>query len=508
LSELRQYQEEALQAVRDSVRGGVRRLVLQAPTGSGKTLVAAAIVKGAQAKGNRMVFVVPAISLVDQALEMFYAEGIRDVGVIQANHEMTDWSRPVQIASIQTIRSRGVYPEAKVVVIDECHIIHKEHVKWLGHPDWKSVPFIGLSATPWTRGLGKIYESLLVMSTTQELIDQGYLSKFRVMAADHPDLSKVKTVAGDYHEGQLSGVMQQQGLVANIIETWRKEWGKDKTFLFCVDCAHAKALQQRFHDAGVSCAYQDAKTSSKERLEIKRGFHSGQYRVIASVGTLTTGIDYDCRCLILARPTKSEILFTQIIGRALRTAEGKDHALILDHTDTTSRLGFVTDIHHETLNDGKMAPAARSPRLPKPCPSCQYLIPIGLKVCPNCGFERKIQESKIVEREGELAEVQQFTGSFRRRRDRNPQLFPYTPTEKARFYSQLKGYGILHGYKPGWAKLKYVEKFGDWPDRSWESIAPMNAGPEVKAYITHTILKWVRSKNAQSAPVRAASSTP
>jgi DNA repair protein RadD len=493
---LRDYQSDALDALRNSVRQGVRRIVLQAPTGSGKTRVAADIVQGAQAKGNRMVFVVPAISLIDQTVEMFWSEGIRDIGVIQANHALTDWSKPVQVASIQTIHSRGVYPEARVVVIDECHQLHKEHVKWLTHPEWQTVPFVGLSATPWTRGLGRYFESLLVMSTTKELIDAGYLAPFRVFASDHPDLSGVKTVAGDYHEGQLSGVMQDNALVANIIETYKDKWNKGKTFCFGVDCAHAKKLQERFQDAGISCAYQDATTSMKERAEIKRGFHNGAYQVVANVGTLTTGVDWDVRCLILARPTKSEMLFTQIIGRALRTAEGKDKALILDHTDTTLRLGFVTDIHHETLSSGKFGEGAakRKPPLPKPCPSCACLIPVGTKACPACGFERKVAESKIYEREGQLVE---FDGVFRKEGDRQSRT--YTLSEKARFYAQLKGYGETKGYKPGWAANKYKDKFKAWPDWSIKNVVPMAPGPEVAQWIRFTQIQWAKSKRNQSA---------
>src|SRR5215471_17649216 len=97
---LRDYQQEALDAVRASVGTGIRRLCLQAPTGSGKTVLAAAIVNGAQAKGNRLTFVVPSISLIDQTVQMFYENGIRDIGVIQADHPLTDWSRKIQVASI------------------------------------------------------------------------------------------------------------------------------------------------------------------------------------------------------------------------------------------------------------------------------------------------------------------------------------------------------------------------------------------------------------------------
>jgi superfamily II DNA or RNA helicase len=494
MAELRPYQEEALQAIRETVGQGVRRVVVQAPTGSGKTRLAAAIVEGAQRKGNKLCFVVPAIDLIDQTVEMFWAEDIREVGVIQADHPLTDWSKPVQVASIQTILSRGVYPTVHVVVIDECHRLYKAHIKWMQHEDWAQVPFIGLSATPWTKGLGKYFDSLLVMSTTQELIDQGFLSKFKVFAADHPDLSGVKDVAGDYHEGQLSAAMQEGGLVANIIETWKQRWNKDKTLLFGVDCAHAQMLRDRFLEAGISCGYQDAQTPDVERKEIKRKFHNGEYRVVSNVGTLTTGVDWDVRCLILARPTKSEMLFVQIIGRSLRTAEGKDHALILDHTDTTSRLGFVTDIHHEYLNGGKFDEASKVIRhapLPKPCPQCAFLIPPRVKICPECGFERKI-ESKINEREGTLVE---FDGTFRKKGATNHVRYPYTTAEKQRFFQQLKGYGLERDYKPGWAAVKFREKFDDnWPPWSWNNLPPMACGPEVRLWIQSRNIAWARSK--------------
>lgn len=507
---LRPYQEETLAAIRKSVGQGIRRLVLQAPTGSGKTMVASAIAAGAQAKNNRLVFCVSSIGLIDQAVQMFWDEGIRDVGVIQADHPLTDWSKPIQVASIQTIRSRGVYPEAQVVVIDEVHQLHKEHTRWIGKinkdsglpegcpPGWENVPVIGLSATPWTRGLGRYFQSLLVMSTTEELIRAGYLSKFVVYAADRPDLSGVKVARGDYVESQLSQVMSDNSLVANIVETYKQRWGKGKTLCFGVDRAHAQMLQARFQDAGISTAYQDALTTRLEREAIKKGFHSGQYDIVCNVGTLTTGVDWDVRCLILARPTKSEMLFVQIVGRALRTAEGKDKAIILDHTDTTCRLGMVTDIHHENLNGGRFDELDKKvvpkPPLPKPCPKCAVLIPPRSKKCPGCGFERKI-ESKIYEKEGTLVE---FTGAFRKKGD--TKAYTYTHAEKTRFYAQLRGYGLMKGYQDGWAANKYREKFKAWPAWDMKGVEPMAPGPEVSQWIKFCNIQWAmsqRKKNAQ-----------
>jgi superfamily II DNA or RNA helicase len=222
-------------------------------------------------------------------------------------------------------------------------------------PDWGDVPFIGLSATPWTKGLGAWYSDLIVASTTQDLIDRGLLSDFKVYGPSHPDLSEVRTVAGDYHEGELSAVMSDAKLVADIVGTWIRLAQGRPTLCYAVDRAHAKKLQQQFESQGVKCAYQDAHTNTAERLKIKTYFHSGDYKVVCNVGTLTTGIDWDVRCISMCRPTKSDMLLTQIIGRGLRTAREKDYCLVLDHSDNHQRLGFVTDIDvsYTRLHDGR-----------------------------------------------------------------------------------------------------------------------------------------------------------
>lgn len=322
ITELRPYQVECLGAIRDSLRGGVKRLMVQAATGAGKTKIAAAMVDSALSKGNRMAFVVPFVSLVDQTVESFWAEGIRDVGVIQASHVLEDWSKPVQVCSIQTIQSRGVFPQAGAVIFDEAHRLHETHKRWMADEAWAKVPFIGLSATPWAKGLGKHFESLLIAATTSDLIAQNYLSTFRVFATGHPDLSGVKTVAGDYHEGQLSDAMQAGELTADIIATWKEKWGKDKTLCFAVDKAHARSIQDRFEQAGIRCGYQDASTTADERRELRRKFHSGEYRVVVNIQTLTTGVDWDVRCLILARPTKSEMMFCLDAETEILTSHG------------------------------------------------------------------------------------------------------------------------------------------------------------------------------------------
>jgi superfamily II DNA or RNA helicase len=488
--ELRDYQSEAIERLRDALRSGKRRPILQAPTGYGKTVLASHVLKLAREKGNRVCFCVPAIDLIDQTLESFWQDGLGDIGVIQSDHVETDWSRPVQIASVQTL-ARRTYPDAQLVIIDEVHRWFEFYGKWLANPEWQKVPFIGLSATPWTRGLGKHFDSLIISATTQELIDQGYLSPFRVFAPSHPDLTGVKIVAGDYHEGQLSEAMNKSPLVADVVETWLRRGEGRPTLCFGVDRAHAKALQQRFEAAGIPAGYQDAYTPKDERAEIRRKFHHGDYAVVCNVGTLTTGVDWDVRCIILARPTRSEILYVQIIGRGLRTANGKKDCLILDHSDTTIRLGFVTDIVHEQLDEGKeRQPKKTSAPLPKECPECAYLMPPRVMVCPNCGHVRRAPISGIENADGELVELTKNGGTLKNS-DREIELrgvrIPLTE-----FYAGLIAYGLDRGYRSGWAKHKFKTAVGRWPDG-------LNVRPIPPRY---ELLSWIRAQNLRYAKAR------
>lgn len=484
---LRPHQANAVTSLRQVIGSGCRRVMLQAPTGAGKTVLAASIIESALSKGRRVIFTVPAISLVDQTVREFYAEGIRDVGVIQADHPRTDPSRPVQIASIQTLRRRQI-PQADLVLIDEAHRNDKLIEDWMTRDEWLSVPFIGLSATPWTKGLGRLYDRLVIAATTQELIDAGYLSPFRCFAPSKPDLSKVRTVAGDYHEGDLAAVMNDKALTADIVSTWLARGENRPTLCFAVDLAHAKTLQAQFLAAGVTCGYLDGRSTPEEREEVRKAFAAGEHRVVCNVGVLTTGVDWDVRCVILARPTKSEILFTQIIGRGLRMAPGKDDCLILDHSDTTLRLGFVTDIHHEKLDDGLLATTAKAAEKPaakpKECPACHYVRAAGVSSCPSCGHVAETV-SRVETVDGELTDL-----TAARKANRSDWA------DKISFIAQLKAYQRETGKASGWVAHKYRAKFGCWPNdpRVGGARPALTVSPEMRAWIKSQSIRYAKAR--------------
>lgn len=491
------YQERAGIRLRESLRAGMNRPVLQAPTGYGKTVLATQIIENARLKGNRVWFTVPAITLVDQTVRMLHAEGVEEIGVKQANHEMTDHSKPVQVVSVQTLDKLDLDDLVKpqLILVDECHRQFEVIKKLI--EEWTDVPIIGLSATPWAKGMGRYWTNLIISATTDELIRMGRLAPFRVFAPHHPDLSKVKvtnTAHGkDYAEGELSDAMQEGTLTADIVSTWLQRGRGLPTLVYGVDRAHALALHRQFEAAGVRSAYQDGATPAAEREEIRKGFASGYYEVVCNIGTLTTGVDWDVRCIVLARPTKSEMLFVQIIGRGLRTAPGKKELLILDHSDTTLQLGFVTDIHHTKLDDGTpKKESERKPTQPRQCsnPDCTALLPRYARKCPFCGFEPKPQPREVEVQPGELVELD---GNKRNKSE------PWS--EKIAFMAGLKAYAIEKGHAKGWVAHKYKARYGVWPNDS--RVRDVRPAPEVPLHVR----SWVRSQNIRWAKSQDRSGT-
>lgn len=485
--DLRGYQKRAIEQLRETIGRGFKRPVVQSPTGSGKTVIAASIIRMAREKGNKIIFTVPSISLIDQTVERFRQNGIYEIGVMQADHEMTDGRMPVQVCSVQTLARRKV-PQADLVIIDECHNMFKFYDEWMNDPEWVNVPFIGLTATPWAKGMGAPgrWDHLIIGTTTSELIELRHLSDFKTYAPAHPDLTGVRTMAGDYHEQDLAKAMDKKKLVADIVSTWIERAKNRPTVCFAVNRLHAANIQQQFIQAGVSAEYMDAFTKLEDRNDIIRRFGNGDVQVICNVGVLTTGFDADVRCIILARPTKSEILFTQMIGRGLRTAPGKDHCLILDHSDTTLRLGFVTDIHHNELDDGtrKAASSKKVERLPKECPKCSFLRPPKAKNCPACGFVPNPKD-KIEVQSGELHELT---------KDKKIKKTEYTMEEKQQFYSELLLHADQRGYKQGWAYFAYKDKFG---------VAPANTLSERRARsVQPQTDSWIRARNIRKAKAK------
>ena len=362
---LRPHQIEAINLIRNSLGKGFKRVVCQAATGFGKTLTAAKIIEGALGKGKRVIFTAPAVSLINQAVEAFENEGIRDIGVTQANHPRTDASAKVQVCSVQTLARRDI-PDAALIIVDECHLRAKVIERLM--KEREDVFFIGLSATPWAKGMGLLWHDMVTPCTILDLIDGGYLSKFRAFAPDIPDMSNVPVSRGDYTETGAAEVMEGTALMASVVNTWLERGENRPTLLFGVNCAHAAQLHAAFERVGVASAYVDGYTDVVERQFVERQFRRGEVKIACSVRTLTTGVDWPVSCIIDAAPTKSRMLHVQKIGRGLRVNDGTEDLLILDHAGNSLRLGLVTDISQSDLDKTKPGEKQKVEGQRKSCP--------------------------------------------------------------------------------------------------------------------------------------------
>jgi DNA repair protein RadD len=501
--ELRPYQERAIELLRESLRTGHKRPVLQLPTGTGKTLIAAEIIRWALAKGHRVIFTVPRISLIEQTVRDFEKHGVDAIGVIQGQHFRTDSSAPVQIASAQTLVRRDFssshddwdkqrFPRAGLVIIDEAHLQFKKITDWIASPDWAAVPFVGLTATPWARGMGKSYDDLVKFTSIAEMIAEGFLTPFRVFAPPAPDLSKVRTAStGDYRDDDLSDACDQKEIVADVVQTWFERGENRPTLCYGVDRAHAQHLQERFVEAGVATEYIDCDTPMFEREEIFDRFRASETKLICNVATLDTGLDLDVRCIIDARPTKSRIRFVQTIGRGLRPAEGKDHLIVLDHAGNTQRLGLVTQIDFPELDDGTVlgrnmdkGKQERAPRI-KLCPECRHVLPSFQcpPNCPACGA-KLFAATAVVEKPGELIEF----GSDKRGRE----LTKLLKRDEALWHGALARIAKQKGYSQGWVSHQFRSRFGYWPTARW----PKECEPtvEIKNYVRSRQIAYAKAR--------------
>lgn len=496
---LRPYQIEAVAALRAAMKGGARRVILSSPTGSGKTETAMEVIRGATEKNRRVVFLANRVHLVEQTSRRLRKAGI-DHGVIQAENSRAEYL-PVIVASIQTVAKRGM-PETDLIIIDEAHAVagSKEFRKVV--IERNGVPVIGLSATPWSKGLGKVYEELggplfdhLVTATTiPALIESGYLVDADIYAPSEPDLSKVQVTAGDYNEKQLGEAVDKPELIGDIVSHWLKLANGMPTVCFATNIAHSKHIVEQFLSIGVVTEHIDCYTDDKARQETLARVASGVTMVISNVGILTEGWDFPaCRALILARPTKSLIRYIQMAGRVLRPCEGKDKALILDHSGSCKRLGFPTDHIETVLDDGKPKKAAeakeRTEPLPKACASCSYMKPAKVQVCPACGFKPE-RQSEVEVAEGELALMKKS----RKHEERDLQK---RFGDKQAVWSMLLEMAGQFNYSRGWSSHKYREIWGVWPKGL--SDVQKQATPDLQRWVRAQNIRWAKTKDKHAA---------
>lgn len=463
--DLRPYQLRAVEDLRAKVRQGYKSAVLVAPTGAGKTTIAASIILGAVRNGRRVMFMAHRKELIDQCSARLDQHGI-DHGIIKAGNKRRN-ALPVQVASVQTLVNRvrpkdgqgdvfgdNKYP-ADIFIIDECHRAQATSYKKCLEA-YPNAFLLGLTATPFRtdgRGLGDLFQVLVQASTPAELTRLGFLVPARVFTTPMlPDFDKIRHKGGEFDHGQVELVMDKAALIGDIYEHWKKHAADRKTVIFASSRRHASHILEQFTSRGEAIAYVDGETEDQERDAHLRKLADGGIQLIVNVGILTEG--WDCpavSCVVLARPTESAGLYLQMAGRALRPAPGKSDCIILDHGGNTLRHGFVTDDREYDLI-GKTRGATDTGSVTV----CQECFAVhNMPACPACGHVNAKKETDPAGRgdpeqqDGELEEINQER----------------VRKEEIRFFREALTEQVLRRFKPGYAKAKFFEKFGRWPGK-------------------------------------------
>jgi superfamily II DNA or RNA helicase len=392
---LRDYQDADVNRIRDAFARGRRRVVYQAPTGCGKTVLFVYVAGQSVALGRPVAIVVHRIELVDQTCEALAEAGI-EYGVV-ANGFRENPAALVQVCMVRTLANRSErLKDVGLLVLDEAH--HVVASTWAALlAAAPNARVLGTTATPMRldgKGLGAAFDELIVGPSVRELIDGGWLSRFAIFAPAPEravDLKGLRTVAGDYALGPLADRMSSDVIFEDVIKEFDKHLRNRSALAFCPTLDHSCATARMFRANGVNAVHLDGDTPAGERRETIARL-GREPLVITNCGLISEGLNVPVvGGIIMLRPTKSLGLYLQQIGRALRPAPGKDRAIVLDHASNVFRHGFPDTPREWSLAD---RPKQRGEAPVKRCASCGALIPASARECPECGAAQPPQKEK------------------------------------------------------------------------------------------------------------------
>ena len=477
--QLRSYQIKAIDSLRYSFNTkGKKSPLLVMPTGAGKTVVFAAISKAISDNEKNVLILVHRRELIDQASKKLKAIGV-DHGVIAAKYKSSQ--NNIQIASVQTLVRRLVTNtfNPNYIIIDEAH--HAAAGSWqkiIEH--FKDAFKIGCTATPIRldgRGLADYFDDLVLGPGVAKLIKDEYLAPYKVFAPPLKiNLDKVKTLGGDYQKKELEKQIDSADIIGDAVQQYKKHADGLPAIAFCISIKHATDVCNKFKNAGYKAAIVHGEMKVDDRDKAIKGLGNGKIQILTSVDVISEGTDVpDVSAAILLRPTKSEGLYLQQVGRVLRPKPDKT-AIILDHVNSTRTHGFVDDKKEWSLDSqkkkkkkGELAPHVET------CNKC-FATYKPTPTCPVCGFESQNRERFIKQEEGELEELK------RKEKEETEKKQQKLLIATAKTLEELEMVAKILGYKKGWAYRVFESRKNK--NISRHKLAQWNKGKRTSSTLT------------------------
>lgn len=348
---LRSYQHDLHSHTLSLFDRSVRRVLLQLPTGAGKTIIFTSIADHYLKQGIPVLVIAHRRELLQQAKAKLEAFTGRKVGVVQGNVK-PNYSLPIQVGSIQTLVNRlDRVGKFGLIITDEAHHCSSStYRKVLGH--FSEAHHLGVTATPKRldgKGLNDLYDHLVCGPTVEQLINDGFLADFKLFAADQA-MRTGRKVCGEYSAKDVAARNNAIELSGRLIDSYQQHCPGAKTIIFAVNCEHSRQIVEQYNAAGIPSAHLDAKSSDTERVDTLQAFADGRIRVLSNVSLFDEGFDCpDVEAVQIARPTASLTKHLQMMGRALRPAAGKKYAILLDHTSNWKTHGTPRRRHSWSL---------------------------------------------------------------------------------------------------------------------------------------------------------------
>ncbi|MDC0831889.1 DEAD/DEAH box helicase [Geitlerinema sp. CS-897] len=370
---LRDYQSILVQQVfKEWTTGRSRRVLLQLPTGAGKTVVFSSIAQQFTDRKQPVLVLAHREELLLQAKDKLERVTDEPVGLIKAGYP-EQRSHRVQVASIASLINRKLPPAALVVVDEAHHSTAATYSELL--EQFPNAYILGVTATPARidgRGFKDLYDSLILGPSVRELIDRGYLCSFKLFAAPKTvDTTGIQKTAGDYNTKQLAKAVTNSLVMGDLIAAWQEFADRKKTVVFAVNVEHSQAIADAYRQAGIPAEHLDGNTKDGDRKAVLERFARGETLVLSNCGLFAEGFDLpSIEAVQCVRPTSSLTLWLQIIGRGLRPHPGKDHAILLDHTENWIVHGTPDRIHNWSLDAISLSPG----RANVLCSHCRHVF--------------------------------------------------------------------------------------------------------------------------------------